>query len=322
MEHSGVITHLRLAVDNSDKVYVTGFYGANLNLTGVIYKRYSKNNLKEELGTEKDFSKMSFDNGKTLGNVPYLGNQTMTDFILLDDGGSYAISEDHTSISTTDPTYHQTRYASDRNNILVTKFNKDGNVEWAQAVKKNQRDWDDDNLNILSYGLGIRNNKLYFLFNDNPKNLQSIGARAEDAGWYDKDAALSLVTIAPDGIQKRMMLSSCDKKCKLAIIPDGCLQTDKEHLLVGAESLRIEFLDSVHVKFISPLETKDLKYSLDTSKKPIWFDITFANSNTSNWIIEFLDENTFKLEAPEKWNSKRPDSFKDYNTARFKRRQE
>jgi hypothetical protein len=101
----------------------------------------------------------------------------LDNIILRDDGGAYLIGEQffvkvvtrtttgsngHTSTSTT--TYYYF------NDILVINMSPSGEIEWTEKIPKRQRTTNDGGF-FSSYALSVVKDKLYFVFNDHPKNL-------------------------------------------------------------------------------------------------------------------------------------------------------
>jgi hypothetical protein len=84
------------------------------------------------------------------------------------------------------------RYHAD--NIVILSFNKDGNVEWSNVIRKEQ--FDDESDNLVSYQLMNTGSQLHFLFNQEEKRAR----------------LLNDYTIAPNGeINRNPTLKNLDR---------------------------------------------------------------------------------------------------------------
>ena len=54
----------------------------------------------------------------------------------------------------------------------------------------------------------------------------------EKAGFYDKNASLTICTLNSTGELSRKKLIDCEKKCDIAIMPRGCWQISNHRLLI------------------------------------------------------------------------------------------
>lgn len=117
----------------------------------------------------EDFiAKKVFDKGRGL-DLRY----EIKDIVRRDDGGVYIVSEythDY-SITTTDSKgFTRTTNHYERGNILVFNMDAKGDLARYSLIKKAQHTVNDGGF-YLSYALQLINNKLYFIYNDHPKNL-------------------------------------------------------------------------------------------------------------------------------------------------------
>ncbi len=111
-----------------------------------------------------------------------LYNYYLDDIIRRDDGGAVLVAEQYreytstrtnvgtgttsgTGIPTTSTVRH---YVYD--DIIVVSLSPEGIIEWATKIPKRQ-DTREDRGQYSSYLYAIANNKLYFIYNDNPSNL-------------------------------------------------------------------------------------------------------------------------------------------------------
>jgi len=107
-------------------------------------------------------------------------------------------------------------------NILVVKSSSDGNIEWSKQIIKDQVIWDAKNL--ASFAVLRLADKIYFLFNDSPDNLNYKGVgtpkkyKIGNVNEAYSNTLLVLVELDPEGNETREVLfSSKDTKCAALI---------------------------------------------------------------------------------------------------------
>jgi hypothetical protein len=154
---------------------------------------------------------------------------------LREDGGLVLTGEQYwLTVSTTTNAQGQTTttYTYDYWDILVININPEGNIEWTEKVPKRQRTQNDGG-KWSSYAQMTRNDKLYFIFNDNPKNLMYKG----DGKWKYmklKDCFISLAEVDDDGRVFRESLLGAKGKGVIAR-PKVSRQIGEDELLIYAE---------------------------------------------------------------------------------------
>ena len=97
--------------------------------------------------------------------------------ILREDGGAVLVGEQYymrvtTSTTTTanGGTTTRTTYHYYYNDIIVVNIDPSGNIQWAEKIPKRQYARN-DNGRYSSYAMAVVEDRMYFVFNDNPKNL-------------------------------------------------------------------------------------------------------------------------------------------------------
>jgi len=85
-----------------------------------------------------------------------------------------------------------------KNNIAIINLGPDGEIDWAKKIPKRQMTFNDYGINGSFFALPLRS-KIYFVYNDNPRNL----FRKEDEKLFnmnvDKDMTSMLTTVNAGG---------------------------------------------------------------------------------------------------------------------------
>ena len=213
------VTNVTYLIDNkSGKIFVTGFYGNQefSGIAGSIYLRIDKKTFKTEHESTsaftKEFIKKAYENLVSEKKAKKATNLS-TDYdlkkiIIKEDGGIMLIAEEYfvqvvttTTTSSNGVTTTRTTYHYYYRNIIVLDLTSDGTIRMASVVPKSQHSVNDGGP-YSSFISTLHNNKLYFWFNDNPKNT-SPKTKPDKKGKYvmtqPKKAMVTMVTMDMDG---------------------------------------------------------------------------------------------------------------------------
>ncbi|MGK0365179.1 MAG: hypothetical protein ACI85O_002244 [Saprospiraceae bacterium] len=98
----------------------------------------------------------------------------LDDLILRSDGGVVLIGEQYYVYQDRTQDYYSGRFSTtyyyNYNDIIVVNIQPDGEIEWASRIPKRQRTVNDGGY-FSSYAMSITRGKLYFVYNDNARNL-------------------------------------------------------------------------------------------------------------------------------------------------------
>jgi hypothetical protein len=199
---------------------------------------------------EKKKEKKQEDKGKE----PELYQFRLDELLIREDGGITLIAEqyfvDVSYYTTYDPNTHMTTthtiYYYNYNDILVMSFNKSGELDWKTKIPKRQCTVNDGGY-YSSYTYSIVDDKIYFIFNDNPKNLF---LKADEQPYMfngAKDLAVVLVEVNADGKATRELLMTTEKG-DLIVRPKMCEQTGKREVLICAEKTKVYQFSKVEFK--------------------------------------------------------------------------
>lgn len=221
------ICKLKTVVNNSGEVFYVGFYSDNpgLIVDGTFFKKVelqTNTTLIENLNvftnefltqTMSAKTKAIFNNGKYASMNDY----GIDDLIVKDDGSFVMIGEEfyiHKDLSSLEG---KIEYTYNYDDIFVFNFSSEGHINWATKIGKRQNTLNDDGL-YSSYSKAIIGNDIYFVFNDDEKNLNHNGKGEVEPFFVSGKPMVTLVQIGENGKQKRESLYGGSKD-KILIVP-------------------------------------------------------------------------------------------------------
>lgn len=199
-------------------------------------KEKKKTQKKEDKGEEAELYQFKLDN-----------------LLIREDGGVTLIAEQfyievrtYTSTDSQGRTTTRTVYYYYYNDILVLSFNKDGIVEWKTKVPKRQCTTNDGGY-YSSYSFSIIGDKLFFIFNDNPKNLFLPKGQKPYPFSGSKELAVVLVEVDGTGkVSKELLMTT--EKGDLIVRPKMCAQTGAREVLVCSQKSKVYQFSKVEFK--------------------------------------------------------------------------
>ncbi|WP_439482241.1 hypothetical protein [Cyclobacterium plantarum] len=132
-------------------------------------------------------------------------------------------------IHTTTNTFHY-----DYGSIVIAEFDPNGTRKWAKKIVKNQVSTGDEGF-FFSYSVSMINNNLYFVFNDNVKNLgyNGKGKVARFTPKSYKEHMMSVATLDSKGAVSRSSLSINSNRNLMTITPVNTQTGDFEMVVYG-----------------------------------------------------------------------------------------
>lgn len=252
------ITDISYSLEEGKYIICSGFYGNVKNssystgqIDGVFYFRINKENKGIEStglkALDHDFiadltTERNADKGKGLSNY-----FTLCDFTRRADGGAVLVSEFR-------QTYEVEHYVAGpngggtmvtdivyvRNNIIVININPDGSIKWYANIPKKQKTEDDDGV-CSSFLMATHGDKMYFVYNDNPVNMQP--GRTDAATKDIKTMAIPykstavLVELSESGQFTKSTLFS-NKQNNSIIEPAQALKINDDEFIVPAINVK------------------------------------------------------------------------------------
>lgn len=218
------ISDIIMAVTDSGDIVCSGFY-SNKNssdIIGTFYLQIDKATKKIESEGTMDFPADFLEQFMSAGRAAKkkeLYNYNLHYLLQRTDGGALLVAEQYYEyeVCSTDPKTGATTctYYYYYNDIIVVNIDPDGKIQWARKIPKLQVSHNDGGY-YLSFAMHVTGNQLYFMFNDNPKNLNvPAGGKYKYMGNLKKSVAV-LVTMDMKGDQVRQpMFRSEDLKTYL-----------------------------------------------------------------------------------------------------------
>ena len=129
----------------------------------------------------------------------------------------------------------QPDYYFNYNDIIVVNIQPDGEIAWSARIPKRQTSVNDFGM-YSSYGMSIVADKLYFVYNDDPKNLDPK-ARKIATETPDKYSVLTIAEVNRDGQVRRSPLFQ-NKENGVVVRPKISKQVGRRDLAIYGENGR------------------------------------------------------------------------------------
>ncbi len=244
------ISHIQTAISDNNELICGGFYSEyktgikgsyfmkfNLENQSVIsnsFDEFSTNFITQNL-SEKQIKKVEKKEKK--GKEPSLFKYYLDDIIFDQEGGAYLIGEQFyirervTTRTQNGITTTSTTYIYYYNDIIVIRMDANGKISWSKKIPKKQRTSNDSGF-FSSYVLSLVDDKMYFVFNDNPKNLY---ATEKSSGIFyftgRKESLVTMVEMDQNGNQTREALFST-RDAEILIRPKVSEQISERKLVL------------------------------------------------------------------------------------------
>ncbi len=232
------ITDVEFTIRN-DEIICAGFYAdkKDMAVTGMFFMRIEKTTGKIRAQDTEEFSKAflaEFLGDKKAERGVGLRDFELDDLILNNNGEVILVAEQSfiKSVCTFDSRgLTRCRDYYYYNDILVISINSKGEIEWNARVPKRQMD--SEGGYYLSYALAVKGEKLYFLYNENPKNLEVKDSRLLKFVNIPKSVAV-LAEVNSKGEVSRDVLFSAKELNKVYMRPNMCQQINANEMIIFA----------------------------------------------------------------------------------------
>lgn len=172
-----------------------------------------------------------------------LRNFELDDLIYKEDGSTVLIAEQYSEYNMPITKYgpngqviNTTEYHFYYEDILVINFDKNGEMTWACKIPKFQHTINDAGA-FSSYVCAEHNNKLYFIYNDHPKNILNQNSGKIFPMGRGPEVAVAFVEIMADGkITKELLFSQ--EKDEIIIRPKVCKDAKEGEFFLFSERLK------------------------------------------------------------------------------------
>jgi hypothetical protein len=246
------LTDMRIAIAADNNIICAGFYSemGTYSIGGSYYMRIDSKT--EEVIASNyyefgvDFITMNLTERQekkvkkkvARGNDVEMYEYDLRDIVLRDDGGILLTGEQYyvRVVTTTTSTGNggtttTTTYYYYYNDIIVINISPEGIIEWTTKVPKRQVSTNDGGF-YSSYTMAIVEDKLYFVFNDNARNLNyKQGDVIYPTTYGGKNAIVVAVMVDMEGNQARKALFN-KEKADVIIRPKVCEQISSNEVLL------------------------------------------------------------------------------------------
>jgi hypothetical protein len=248
------ITDLTFRVADDGELICTGFYSdrSSYGIKGTYYFRidpvlrrlynqnihpFDINFLTEHLSERKrDQAVEAEERGDTRRQIE-LYDYKLDELVLRSDGGALLVAEQYYIYEqyyrTFDGILHTVTYYN-YNDVIVVNIRPSGEIEWVSRVPKRQTTTDDGGF-FSSYAMAIVRDRLYFVYNDNPRNMSSGGAPA--GRLYNFNGTNSVIALAEvqRGGQVKTYPVASNREANVLLRPKMCRQIGLREIALYGE---------------------------------------------------------------------------------------
>jgi hypothetical protein len=242
------ITSATMTFDEDKNLFIIGLYSRtrSYSVSGAFYLRLDMNTGKIIQKGFSDFDKdllRQFISDKKIRNEKELDSFEIRELFLDSLDQVTLIAEQYyiTTTTYTDPrTGHVIyTYYYHYNDILIVKFGEEGRIKWGKRLAKEQQSLDDKGY-YSSYSAVTHEDKLYIVYNDNPKNLQIDPESPNSNIWEMNDPKKSvavLVTYTGSEGGNRQVLFDANK-AEYILNPNIIYRVDEDTIILFAQGWR------------------------------------------------------------------------------------
>jgi len=248
------LTDMQIAINKDKDIICSGFYSdeRSFSIKGSYFLKISSETKEvisksfNEFGIDfitqnmterrEKKTKKKADKGKNVELYEY----DLYNIILKDDGGAVLIGEQYyvQQVTSSMPNGSggrttSTSYFYNYNDIIVINVAADGQIKWTEKIPKRQVTAGDRGF-FSSFVYSVVNDKIFFVFNDHPKNLFYKGEGRLANFNKSKQSLVVLVELDSNGKQTREALFS-SKEADILTRPRVCEQVSAKELVLFGE---------------------------------------------------------------------------------------
>lgn len=254
------LTAMNVAINNDKDIICGGFYSDNdkgnkrgiFNIDGVFYLKIDNETQKVVKKDMKAFSMDFITEGmserkaeKTRKKASKNKDRAMLEYELRDiiirkDGGAVLVGEQFyinvVTYTTTDAngnTSTKTTTYYNYNDIICVEITPQGKIGWTTKIPKYQSTTNDGGF-FSSFAISEVGSQLYFIYNDNPKNLYNPKKGKTYNFIPKKESMVVLAVIDEKGTLIREPLTT-SYNANVVVRPKVCFQIDKKQMLIYGE---------------------------------------------------------------------------------------
>ena len=238
------ISDVKMTVNEKGDIICAGFYSnkSSNSIIGFFYLKIDKQSKEITNQGTKDFPMdflSQFMSEKKASKGRELYDYILRHLVLRDDGGAVLVAEQYYEIleQSYDPNTHMTTYTYYfyYNDIIVVSINPSGEIAWAKKIPKYQISRNDGGY-YSSFAFAVSGDKMYFMFNDNSRNIKSQNQEVQKYRYMSnpKKSTAILVTMDSNGNQDRQAMFE-NKDLKIILRPKLFLQINEHRMILYGE---------------------------------------------------------------------------------------
>lgn len=238
------ISDVKIAVTDKGNIICAGFYSnkSSASIIGAFYVKIDKESKEITKQGTMDFRPdflQQFMSEKKIEKGKELYDYILRHLVLRDDGGAILVAEQYyeVMVQNYDPTTHAYTYTYYYyyNDIIVISISPSGEISWAKKIPKYQVSRNDGGY-YSSFTFAVSGNKMYFMFNDNPKNLKNKNDDTEKFRYMNnpKKSVAILVSMDSNGNQDRQAMFN-NNDLKIILRPKIFMQMNEKRMLLYGE---------------------------------------------------------------------------------------
>jgi hypothetical protein len=241
------ISDISFRINAKGNIVIGGFYSNKTSdgLAGTFFLSMDRNSRKVISSGYKDFSTEflgEFMSARRAEKHKELYNYSIDYLVTRDDGGAIMVAEQYyvQIYQYTDPRTGYTTYTYHYyyNDIIVVNVNPDASIAWVKKIPKLQHSTNDYGY-YSSYTMDVVGDKLYFIYNDNPKNL-TVDATKVKNGITKKMVTVLAIVDSKGNLERNVMFSAKDARIRTR--PKISLQLGpKESLFYAIKGKKYKF---------------------------------------------------------------------------------
>ncbi|CAN5277367.1 hypothetical protein BH09BAC5_BH09BAC5_11760 [soil metagenome] len=238
------ISDVSMTVNEKGDIICAGFYSnkSSASIIGTFYLKIDKETKaithKGTMDFNPDFLSQ-FMSEKKVEKGKELYDYILRHLVLRDDGGAILVAEQYyeVMVQSYDPTTHAYTYTYYYyyNDIIVVSISPEGDISWAKKIPKYQVSRNDGGY-YSSFNFAVSGDKMYFMFNDNSKNLNNKDENLQKYRYMNnpKKSVAVLVTIDSRGNQDRQLMFR-NNDLKIILRPKLFMQINENRMILYGE---------------------------------------------------------------------------------------
>lgn len=250
------LTDMQIGIRSNKDIVCAGFYSDNgkFSIRGTFFLSVDAETKEIKTTSFKDFDIGFITQNMTerqaekakrreeRGQDQELYEYDLDKLIVRSDGGALLIGEQYfvktttstsrvgTMVTTTTTTHYY------YNDIIIVNVNPEGDIDWSVKVPKRQQSVNDGGF-YSSYAMAINRDKIYFVFNDSPNNLDYTGVGKVKSTPY-RNQVVTVASVNSKGEMKRQILGA--GAGEVIIRPKVCEQISYSQMLLFGQRSRTQ----------------------------------------------------------------------------------